>query len=147
MIPDKEFRVRVKAKEPAKVSVAAVLMQSNNVYKGAFETINDLLKTSAYKGDYADVYETNSRWSFEDASWIDTKQPIPINPTLATKQDITDVKQNIADITQDIADIKQDIADINQDIVNVKQEATYTNVRVATLESAIANPVLVITKI
>lgn len=133
MITDKEFRVPVKEKSPVKVSVAAVLIQSNNVYKGDFETVEDLLKIPAFNGDYADVYETNTRWSFENSSWTDTKQPIPINPTLATKQDVATIKQDIAEVKQDVADAKQDISD--------------TSVRVATLESAIANPALVITKI
>lgn len=140
MITDKEFRVPVKEKSPVKVSVAAMLIQSNTVYKGDFETVEDLLKIPAFNGDYADVYETNTRWSFENTSWTDTKQPIPINPTLATKQDVATIKQDIAEAKQDVADAKQDISDTKQDV-------TAINVRVASLESVIANPKLVITKI
>ena len=107
-----EFHATVKRPEPFKASVATVLVQSNEAYKGEFVTSAELQTISAYSGDYADVYETNTRWVFTNGVWTDSEEPIPVNPILATKQD-----------------------------VNALDE------RVASLETAIENPTLLITKI
>lgn len=106
------FVATVKKPEPKQVEVKSILIQSNNAYKGDFATTQDLRQVLAFSGDYADVFETNTRWAFIDGQWKDTKQEILINPTLATKQD-----------------------------VGVLEE------RVASLETAIENPTLLITKI
>lgn len=106
------FVATIKKPEPKRVEVKSILIQSNNVYKGDFATIQDLRQVLAFSGDYADVFETNTRWAFIDGRWKDTKQKILINPTLATKQDVGALEE-----------------------------------RVASLETAIAKPVLVITKI
>lgn len=106
------FIATIKKPEPKHVEVKSILIQSNNTYKGDFATIQDLRQVLAFSGDYADVFETNTRWAFIDGQWKDTKQKILINPTLATKQDVGALE-----------------------------------VRVASLETAIENPTLVITKI
>lgn len=106
------FVATIKKPEPKHVEVKSILIQSNNAYKGDFATMQDLQQVLAFSGDYADVFETNTRWAFIDGQWKDTKQEILINPTLATKQD-----------------------------VGVLEE------RVASLETAIENPTLLITKI
>lgn len=106
------FVATVKKPEPKQVEVKSILIQSNNVYKGDFATIQDLRQVLAFSGDYADVFETNTRWAFLDGQWKDTKQKILINPTLATKRELGE-----------------------------------TNERVASLEFAIENPTLIITKI
>lgn len=99
----KEFHASLKAKAPAKVNVETLIIQSNNAYKGDFATIQDLQKASAFTGDYADVFETNTRWVFENGVWTDTKQPIPTNPTLATKQDVADTNVRVAALEDAIA--------------------------------------------
>lgn len=106
------FIATIKKPEPKHVEVKSILIQSNNAYKGDFATIQDLRQVLAFSGDYADVFETNTRWAFIDGQWKDTKQKILVNPILATKQD-----------------------------VGVLEE------RVASLETAIENPTLRITKI
>lgn len=106
------FVATIKKPEPKHVEVKSILIQSNNTYKGDFATIQDLRQVLAFNGDYADVFETNTRWAFIDGQWKDTKQKILINPILATKHD-----------------------------VGVLEE------RVASLETAIENPTLLITKI
>lgn len=106
------FIATIKKPEPKHVEVKSILIQSNNAYKGDFATIQDLRQVLAFSGDYADVFETNTRWAFIDGQWKDTKQAILINPTLATKQDVGALEE-----------------------------------RVASLETAIENPTLVITKI
>lgn len=108
----KVIHASLKRQEQMKSSVATLLVQSNNVYKGEFAVVAELNKISAYAGDYADVYETNTRWAFVNGAWSNTKQPIPINPILATKQDVNALDK-----------------------------------RVASLEIAIENPTLIITKI
>lgn len=106
------FIATVKKPEPKHVEVKSILIQSNNAYKGDFATTQDLRQVLAFSGDYADVFETNTRWAFIDGQWKDTKQEILINPTLATKRELGE-----------------------------------TNERVASLEFAIENPTLLITKI
>lgn len=107
-----QFVATVKKPEPKQVEVKSILIQSNNAYKGDFATTQDLQQVLAFSGDYADVFETNTRWAFIDGQWKDTKQEILINPTLATKRELAE-----------------------------------TNERVASLEFAIENPTLLITKI
>lgn len=106
------FVATIKKPEPKRVEVKSILIQSNNVYKGDFATIQDLRQVLAFSGDYADVFETNTRWAFIDGQWKDTKQEILINPILATKHDVGALEE-----------------------------------RVASLETAIENPTLLITKI
>ena len=107
-----QFVATVKKPEPKQVEVKSILIRSNNAYKGDFATTQDLQQVLAFSGDYADVFETNTRWAFLDGQWKDTKQKILINPTLATKRELGE-----------------------------------TNERVASLEFAIENPTLLITKI
>lgn len=107
-----QFVATVKKPEPKQVEVKSILIQSNNAYKGDFATTQDLQQVLAFSGDYADVFETNTRWAFLDGQWKDTKQKILINPTLTTKRELGE-----------------------------------TNERVASLEFAIENPTLLITKI
>lgn len=111
-VVEKSFHATIRKAEPAKVRVATLLIQSNDSYKGDFATIQDLQATSAFTGDYADVFETNTRWKYVDDKWVDTEQPILVNPILATKDDVGLIET-----------------------------------RVASLETAIENPTLLITKI
>ena len=82
-----------------KVRVTTALVQSNEVYKGDVKTVAELDKISAREGDYADVYETNTRWVFINGAWSNSEQTIPINPTLATKQDVDSVS-SIIDVNE-----------------------------------------------
>lgn len=93
-----------------KVRVTTVLVQSNEVYKGEFKTVAELDKISAYAGDYADVYETNTRWVFINGAWSNSEQTIPINPTLATKQDVNAVSGRVDVLSERVASIEQAIA-------------------------------------
>lgn len=93
-----EFHATVKRPEATKVSVATMLVQSNAVYKGEFATQAELQKISAYAGDYADVYETNTRWEFTNGAWTNTEKPIPLNPILVTKQDIGNLDERVASL-------------------------------------------------
>ena len=86
-----------------KVRVTTALVQSNEVYKGEFKTVAELDKIPACMGDYADVYETNTRWVFINGAWSNSEQTIPINPTLATKQDIDALSERVTGIEQAIA--------------------------------------------
>lgn len=93
-------------------SVAMMLAQTNEVYKGDVVTVEELNNVPASVGDYADVFETNTRWAKTSTGWKNTERTILINPLVATKQDINEL-----------------------------------SIRVASLESAIENPTLIITKI
>lgn len=110
-----EFHVPVKQPEPFKVRVVTALVQFNEVYKGEFETVAELNKISAYAGDYADVYETNTRWVFINDAWSNSEQAIPINPTLATKQDVDTLSERVTGIeqavTEELTEIKTSLAE------------------------------------
>lgn len=93
-----------------KVRVTTALIQSNEVYKGEFKTVAELDKIPAYAGDYADVYETNTRWVFINGAWSNSEQTIPINPTLATKQDIDALSERVDALSERVTSIEQVIA-------------------------------------
>lgn len=101
-----------------KVRVTTALVQSNEVYKGEFKTVAELDKIPAYAGDYADVYETNTRWVFINGAWSNSEQTIPINPTLATKQDVNAVSERVDAVSGRVANIEQSITSIEQTIAN-----------------------------
>lgn len=104
------FVATIKKPEPKHVEVKSILIQSNNAYKGDFATIQDLRQVLAFSGDYADVFETNTRWAFIDGQWKDTKQKILINPTLATKQDVNTVSGRVDALSKRVTGIEQAIA-------------------------------------
>lgn len=116
-----------------KVRVTKVLVQSNEVYKGEFKTVAELDKIPAYVGDYADVYETNTRWVFINGAWSNSEQTIPINPTLATKQDVNTVSGRVDALSERVDAVSGRVDTLSE--------------RVAGIEQAIAKPVLVIEKI
>lgn len=62
-----------------KVKVAMTFVRSQDVYKGPFETIDDLNNVQALDGDYADVYETGTRWQYVNDTWTNTGYSIPID--------------------------------------------------------------------
>lgn len=70
-----------------KVRVTTAFVQSNEVYKGEFKTVAELDKISAYVGDYADVYETNTRWQYKNGAWTNTGDVIPTNPAYVEADD------------------------------------------------------------
>lgn len=63
-------------------SMNSSLIRSDSSYKGAVEKVNDLQKLTAFERDYADVYETNTRWIYADSFWQDTGAEIPYNVNL-----------------------------------------------------------------
>lgn len=71
-----KFKVAIR-KRTFKVNTSQTIVVSDKVYKGAFETIDELMQMPAINGDYADVYETSSRWHVENGKWTDTTLPIP----------------------------------------------------------------------
>lgn len=82
-------------KHKAKVGVTYLLEGSQECYKGDFPNISDLSSIKAYEGDYADIYETQTRWKYSDGAWFDTQEPIAINPKIVTADDVsTEIKAN-----------------------------------------------------
>lgn len=66
--------------ETFKVKVNQTLVKSENCYKGPFATVNELLAVPAYTGDYADCYETQTRFQYENGQWVNTNIAIALNP-------------------------------------------------------------------
>lgn len=71
-----------------KIKVAMTLIKSQNVYKGPFQTVDDLNDVQALNGDYADVYETGTRWQYKEGTWVDTGDTIPENPVYVSNNDV-----------------------------------------------------------
>lgn len=68
----------------ARVAAVYLLDGDQDCYKGDFLYISDLANIKAYNNDYADVYETQTRWVYQNGSWVDTKSPILVNPRIVT---------------------------------------------------------------
>lgn len=82
-------------KHKAKVGVTYLLEGSQECYKGDFPNISDLTPIKAYEGDYADIYETQTRWKYSHGAWFDTQEPIAINPKIVTTDEVSsDIKPN-----------------------------------------------------
>lgn len=71
-----------------KVKVAMTLIKSQNVYKGPFETVDELNHVQALNGDYADVYETGARWQYITDTWTNTGDKIPVDKQYAQMSDV-----------------------------------------------------------
>lgn len=80
--------------------------QSNNVYKGDFIKIEDLSTVTAANGDYADIFETDTRWKFQNNAWADTGKGILINPKVAKKEDLLPIVARVDDLEHAIENPK-----------------------------------------
>lgn len=58
-------------------------------YKGGFNTAEELNSIFAVEGDYADVYETNTRWVYTSGAWTDTGEAIAISPKIVTTEKLS----------------------------------------------------------
>lgn len=118
------------------VQMASILVRSDSSYKGNFEFISDLQNIIAYNGDYADVFETNSRWVYENNQWVNTDKGILINPLVVKQDDIGNIRIAEPQYTNN-ATTKQYV-----DLKNITQDA-----KIDDLEFAIEHPILLITKV
>lgn len=92
MTDKKEFNVVLKRQQPFSAtvkdrqkfnqSVLTGVFRSNNSFKGEFEKVIDLNEITAFEGDYADVFETQTRWEYNGGRWVDTYEPILVNPLI-----------------------------------------------------------------
>lgn len=73
-----------------KVKLSQTLVRSEHCYKGPFETIEALMQVAAFEGDYADCYETGSRWTFINDAWTNTKVAIPLNAQYVQQSEVSD---------------------------------------------------------
>lgn len=69
-----------------------------DIYKGSFINITDLAQVTATSGDYADVFETNTRWKYENSQWTNTNQEIIINPKVATQEQLTPITTKVTEL-------------------------------------------------
>lgn len=93
----KSIKVIATVQKRTSAKVNQTIFRSDAVYKGAFATIADLANTSAYKGDYADVFETNTRWQYID-KWIDTGIAIPFDNRYASQNEIDDINSSLRNL-------------------------------------------------
>ena len=93
-----KFVTQIKKSGTKKVEVNSILIQSNNVYKGDFEKVEDLRQIAAVVGDYADVFETNTRWANVNGQWVNTGKTILINPLVATTQALNLTNTRVAEL-------------------------------------------------
>jgi len=151
MNKSKTFNVTVKKTHEFEASVASIFVVSNNAYKGEFEFISDLQNIIARNGDYADVFETNSRWVYENNQWVNTDKEILINPLVVKQSEVShEAYPNSIVKRDDIGNIRiaepqyDNNATTKQyvDLKNASQDA-----KINDLEFAIEHPILQITKI
>ena len=69
-----------------------------DIYKGSFINITDLTHVTVTSGDYADVFETNTRWKYENSQWTNTNQEIIINPKVATQEQLTPITTKVTEL-------------------------------------------------
>lgn len=139
-----KFDISCKQTETFNAKVASLLIQSNSSFKGNVETIEDLKNLVAYDGDYADVFETNSRWEYQSGEWHNTDKYILINP-LVVKQSEASVEAILDTVVK-----RDEYAGIRIAAPVLPEHATnmlYVDGKFAELENAIENPTLIITKI
>lgn len=133
------------------VQMAERIVRSDSSYKGNFEFISDLQNIIAYNGDYADVFETNSRWVYENNQWVNTDKGILINPLVVKQSEVShEAHPNLIVKRDDIGNIRIAEPQYNNnattkqyvDLKNITQDA-----KIDDLEFAIEHPILLITKI
>lgn len=85
----KRFNVTCKQTETFNANVASLFIRSDASFKGNVETITDLKNLVADDGDYADVFETNSRWEYQSGEWHNTDKYILINPLVVKQSEVS----------------------------------------------------------
>lgn len=93
---------QLKSPAPLRSKMDTCIIITNNVYKGDFIKIKDLSTVTAANGDYADVFETDTRWKFERNKWVDSGEGIIINPKIATKTEVNRIESRVADLEEAI---------------------------------------------
>lgn len=89
MNKSKTFNVTIEKTHEFQAYVASMFLLSNSAYKGNFEFISDLQNIIAHSDDYADVFETNSRWVYENNQWVNTDNEILINPLVVKQSEVS----------------------------------------------------------
>lgn len=59
-------------------------------YKGPFATQAEIEALAANEGDYADCYETGTRWQYISGAWTNTEVAIPSNEQYVEKSEVSD---------------------------------------------------------
>ncbi len=151
MNKSKTFNATIKKTHEFQANVASILVRSDSSYKGNIEFISDLQNIIAHNDDYADVFETNSRWVYENSQWVNTDKEILINPLVVKQNEVShEAHPNSIVKRDDIGNIRiaepryNDNATTKRyvDLKNTSQDA-----KIDDLEFAIEHPTLQITKI
>lgn len=164
MNKSKTFNVTVKKTHEFEASVASMFVLSNSAYKGNFESISDLQNIVAHNGDYADVFETNSRWVYENNQWVNTDKGILINPlvvkqsevsheaypnSIVERDDIANIRiaepqyddnattKQYVDLKNTLLDVKIDI--LQQNVTGIQQTVTGIQQTVAGIQQELGN--------
>lgn len=70
-----------------KVLTRYVSTANGSIYKGAYQTEDEIKALQANEGDFADCYETSSRWQYLNNMWLNTELPIPTDERYVQKTD------------------------------------------------------------
>ena len=73
-----------------KVLTRYVATTDNAVYKGPFATQAEIEALAANEGDYADCYETGTRWQYISGAWTNTEVALPSNEQYVEKSEVSD---------------------------------------------------------
>lgn len=72
-----------------KVLTRYVTTTDNAVYKGPFATQAEIEALEASEGDYADCYETGTRWQYISGAWTNTEVALPSNEQYVEKSEVS----------------------------------------------------------
>lgn len=145
---NKTFNVTIEKTHEFQASVASMLVRSDSSYKGNIEFISDLQNIIARNDDYADVFETNSRWVYENNQWVNTDKEILINPLVVKQSEVShEAHPNSIVKRDDIGNIRIVEPQYNnnattkqyvdtKDTTNLASAKSYTDTKLATLGTA-----------
>lgn len=130
-----------------KLTVGKFMIVGTAIYKGPFATQAEVEAISANNGDYADCYETGTRWQYQHGTWTDTKIAIPVDGQYVSQHETSSnaTPNSVVRYTETgnivIARPTQADEAANKEYVDELGD------RVADVENAIENPTLIITTI
>lgn len=73
-----------------KVLTRFVATADGSIYKGPFATQAEIEALEADEGDYADCYETGTRWQYISGAWTNTEVELPSNEQYVEKSEVSD---------------------------------------------------------
>lgn len=143
------FKLKLVKSAPRKIKLTTgtFMLIGTAIYKGPFATQAEIEAISANNGDYADCYETGTRWQYQNGAWTDTKIAIPVDGQYVSQHETSSnaTPNSVVRYTEsgNIVIARPTRADEAAS----KEYVDELGDRVTDVENAIENPTLIITAI